>query len=353
MWGGNFLKGVMTQEFIEPIPTKESCWRSIILMGRNVASYKFAFAKSLIGLKEQDKTFISLEDFALPYAKNLCEHLEISSKQITSRSSKFLDACNQFNKEEISETKLVEVTTKLGFVNVIDAFHVVSQGSTPIRFFEDDRKSKAGITLTDDFFKLTESNQFKNLPNEVEARWRLVETAWALDISPNLLRIDYDENNELFYAAVEGSRRNNITSSRDALNGYQKGKCFYCFDDISIETGDSNLADVDHFFPYRLRTSDSDIRNLDGVWNLVLTCKNCNRGSNGKFDKIPEIKFLNRLSTRNDFLISSHHPLRETLIIQTGNSERQREHFLQTCYNDAKNILIHSWKPEDEHPPAF
>ena len=102
---GNFLKGVMTQEFIEPIPTKESCWRSIILMGRNVASYKFALAKSLIGLKEQDKTFVSLEDLALPFAKNLCEHLKISSKQITSRSSKFLDACNQFNKEEISETR--------------------------------------------------------------------------------------------------------------------------------------------------------------------------------------------------------------------------------------------------------
>jgi len=342
----------MGKEFIEHKPTKESCWRSIVLMGRNVASYKFSLAKSLIGLKGQDKTFVSLEELALPFSKNICEHLKISSKQITSQSSKFLDACNQFNIGKISEAKLVELTTKLGFVNVIQAFHIVVQDPTPIRFFEDDRKSKGGITLTDDFFKLTESSQFKNLPNEVEARWGLVETAWSLNISPNLIGIDYDEEKEFFYASVDGYKRKDITSARDALSGYQKGKCFYCFDEISIETGNLNLADVDHFFPNRLK-SHSYIRNLDGVWNLVLACKNCNRGNNGKFDKIPKIKLLDRLSTRNNFLISSHHPLRETLILQAGKSEHQREYFLQTCYNEAKSILIHSWEPEYEYPHAF
>ncbi|MBC8285825.1 MAG: HNH endonuclease [Nitrospinae bacterium] len=342
----------MAEEFIEYHPTKESCWRAIILMGRNVASYKFSLAKSLIQLQGLNKTFISLEELALPFSKNICEHLKISSKQITSPSSKFIETCNRFNEEEISETKLVEVTTKLGFVNVIDAFHIVSRDSTPIRFFEDDRKSKGGITITDDFFKLTESNQFKNLPNEVESRWRLVETAWDLNISPNLIGVGHDEKKELFYASIEGFRRKDITSSRDALNGYQKGKCFYCLDNISIIKGDLNLADVDHFFPHRL-TSNLSISNLNGVWNLVLACRNCNRGGNGKFDRIPEVKFLDRLNSRNNFLISSHHPLRQTLILQTGTSSEQRQNYLQTCYHNAKQILIHSWKPEYEYPATF
>ena len=48
----------------------EENWRSIILFGKNVASYKFALAKTLLELDTNDP-FISLEDLALPYAKNI------------------------------------------------------------------------------------------------------------------------------------------------------------------------------------------------------------------------------------------------------------------------------------------
>jgi hypothetical protein len=68
----------------------------------------------------------------------------------------------------------------LGFNNVIDAFHVVNRGEIPVRFFSDERKNGGGIRLTDELFRLRERLQFGNLPQEVEARWRLVETAWQL-----------------------------------------------------------------------------------------------------------------------------------------------------------------------------
>jgi len=85
-------------------------------------------------------------------------------------------------------------------------------------------------------------------------------------------------------------RRKSVTSARAALNGYQKGKYFYCHADISIGdtkrsaqmirlndhdftadepdlqrilpasenapaygTDTSSLCDVDHFFPYTLQ----------------------------------------------------------------------------------------------------
>src|SRR5262245_38046760 len=36
------------------------------------------------------------------------------------------------------------------------------------------------------------------------------------------------------------------------------------------------------------------------------TCARCNRGSSGKFDRVPSSRLLERLDTRNEFLIASH-----------------------------------------------
>ena len=222
----------------------------------------------------------------------------------------------------------------------------------PVSFFHDERRTKGGITITDNLFLLKESVQFENLPLETEARWRLVETAWSVGISAKLLEVRHDDANDLMFIETDRLRRINITSSRDALNGYQKGKCFYCFIDISVDSLSDKLADVDHFLPHTLFRIDGDA-NLNGVWNLVLACQDCNRGINGKGMKIPRLKYLERLNTRNNFLISSHHPLRETLIKQTGLTEKDRQNFLQQQYNFAKLYLIHEWEPPFEYEAAF
>ena len=73
---------------------------------------------------------------------------------------------------------------------------------------------------------MNELKESENLPNEIESRWRLVETAWELNISTNLIQVKYDDEKQLFYAD-SSNRRIDVTSSRDALNGYQKGKCFF------------------------------------------------------------------------------------------------------------------------------
>jgi 5-methylcytosine-specific restriction endonuclease McrA len=230
----------------------------------------------------------------------------------------------------------------------------VNKENISTRFFEVEQKDRSkGIILTDNLFLLNESKQFNNFNYEVEARWRLVETAWSLNISPSLLQVHYDEETNLFYVDKDiKNRRIDITSSRDSLNGYQKGKCFYCFADISVEQSDDNLADVDHFFPFILQ---KEVKvNLNGLWNLVLACKSCNRGQNGKFEKIPDLKYLERLYKRNEFFIESHHPLKETLINQTGKTPKQRKHFLQQMYKQARNYIVSScWKPVIEYEPAF
>jgi len=72
-------------------------WRSIVLRGRNVASYKFALAKTLLDLQPQSGQLITLEELALPFAKHIASHLQHTDKQATSSSSKFLDQCRSFN----------------------------------------------------------------------------------------------------------------------------------------------------------------------------------------------------------------------------------------------------------------
>ncbi len=49
------------QIFQEEYPSLESYWRSIILFGKNVASYKFALSKSLLELASLEQNIISLE----------------------------------------------------------------------------------------------------------------------------------------------------------------------------------------------------------------------------------------------------------------------------------------------------
>jgi len=342
----------MSTKFVSKEPHVEDYWRGIILFGRNVASYKFALAKSLLELRPTSGQIIKLGDIAPIYSRHLSEHIKNSDKQGTFNSSKFLDGCRKYNSGELTQAELVELTIRYGFNNVIDAFHVVGQGEIPQRFYTDERKENNGIRITDEFSSLLQCDQLVNLPQEVEARWRLVETAWELGVSRSLLSIDYDSNSEFLFSIDIGKRRKPVTGCRDALNGYQKGKCFYCFSDIQIAAPNSSYPDVDHFFPHALKQHGiSPI--IDGVWNLVLSCQECNRGVGGKFDRIPTIRLLERLHRRNEFLISSHHPLRETLIQQAGVSEAQRTAFLNTIHMKAWAALIHQWEPEEKDATYF
>jgi hypothetical protein len=245
---------------------------------------------------------------------------------------------------------LIEETVRLGFNNVIDAFHVVGRDEVPLRFFADERNRTAGIRITDAFSQLIESEQGPNLPEEAEARWRLVETAWELGVSRAVVTVSHDPDTESLFVVDPTRRRKPVTGVRTALSGYQKGHCFYCFDSFSLIG--SSPPDVDHFFPHSLKTIDLSGL-IDGVWNLVLACPRCNRGVNGKSNRVPSLTLLERLHTRNEFLINSHHPLRETLVGQTGTTESDRRGFLNSFHTRALAWLIHQWQPPEQAEPLF
>jgi hypothetical protein len=348
-----------TDQFIHIAPSQEAVWRAIILFGRNVASYKFALGKSLLELARAGKTQATLPDLARPFSHHLCQHLRQADRQGTFGSSRFLNACRQFNEGTVTEADLIATTVRLGFANVIDAFHVVGQGEVAFRFFTDDRRNGGGVTLTDEVLSLASGTELPSLSAEVEARWRLVETAWDLGVTTSILEIAPTLDAEQLEAVIGTTPRirRAVTSSRDALNGYQKGKCFYCLAPVAPDPTSPLAAEVDHLFPIALgRTLHTHV-NLNGVWNLVLACRRCNRGAQGKFDRLVVLPYVERLQRRNDYLIDSHHPLRETLIRQTGATPDRRRAFLQqidAAAVTAFGITLNArWAAPDEQPPAF
>ena len=340
----------MPEPFIQYRPRPEDYWRGIILFGRNVATYKFALGRALLDLQPKAGQLVTLEELAAPFTSHLCAHLRLAEKQGTFQRSKFLDACRQANAGSLTQEKLVEEAVRLGFVNVIDAFHIVGPGEVPQRFFIDERKGGGGIRMTDAFSQMLDAQQATNLPEETEARWRLVETAWELGVSRALVAVSHDPATEAFFVVDSARRRRSVTGARGALSGYQKGHCFYCFDSFSLL--DPVPPDVDHFFPHSLLAAGTGAL-IDGVWNLVLACRRCNRGASGKFNLVPSIRLLERLSKRNEFLIASYHPLRETLMKQTGANEIERRRFLNALHMEASAVLIHQWEPVEIAEPLF
>ena len=332
--------------FIPENPTVEDCWRGIILYGKNSATFKFALAESLLKLNPQSGQLIKLEDLAPVFGKAIAAHISHSPKQGTN-PGKFLQSIDGYNTDGNLDA-LVKATVKFGFQNVIDAFHNIGSTSVLHKFFLDERQQNKGIRITDEFSKLAEGIQLHNITQEVDSRWRLVETAWNLGIAANHLVVQHDHDLGEIFTFDLARRRKSVTSSKGALNGYQAGRCFYCYANLRLLGEDIN-TDVDHFFPHKLKQTNLKI-NLDGVWNLVLSCKTCNRGVRGKFDRIPSLRLLERLHSRNEYLIESLHPLRETLINQTGSKLEERVAFLFNVYKTNQLNPSTAWEPEFEFP---
>jgi hypothetical protein len=133
-------------------PSLESQWRALILFGKNSATYKFAFAQTLLELAARETTTITLADLAEPYARHLVTHLRQVDKQGSAASSQFLTACRQYINQQVSHEHLLQQTQQLGFANVLDAFQNVHGAPIPQPFYEVHRVlGKPQLTLTDHF----------------------------------------------------------------------------------------------------------------------------------------------------------------------------------------------------------
>ena len=95
-------------------PTLEDYWRSIILFGRNTASYKFV-GKQLIHFGSQQKDTVEAQDMAEIFSKNICTHLRLNDRQGVSVSNSYFDRCRQYNAGQIDKDMLISSTLTNGF----------------------------------------------------------------------------------------------------------------------------------------------------------------------------------------------------------------------------------------------
>ena len=129
-------------------------------------------------------------------------------------------------------------------------------------------------------------------------------------------------------------RRTNLTPLIPTLNGYQQNRCFYCGEKLY------NIH-VDHFIPWQALKHNE-------VWNLVLAHKQCN---DSKDDNLPPSHFIDNLIARNEYFIASAHPIKDTLIRQSGNTPTQRRLKIINEYQYAKSKIGRIWGGNDKYDP--
>ncbi len=238
---------------------------------------------------------------------------------------------------------------KLGFQYVLDRFHQLDGEQLKPFYQMEGSGSGRSLVLSDAMLELATDESARNLRAEADARWLLVESAWQAGISRSTLAVEYDPVSQRLFGPARLRRPNGITGVREAISGYQKGHCFYCFESILIAPDHPRQAEVDHFLPYALGKAGEAFRDINGVWNLVLSCWNCNRD---KSARIPAAGYLARLSKRNEFYVASHHPLSGTIIAQTGTTAGQRDEFLNGKWQSAASLRPSTRWTVDQHGEA-
>ncbi|MDO5708377.1 MAG: hypothetical protein Q4P31_07070 [Andreesenia angusta] len=153
----------------------KSDWEDIIYRGRITASYKFALAETLLEVANDNKKSISLKDMGKIYTNKLIRHLRVYPKQITAKSSKFLEACMDYDNGKISEDELSEITLNMGFKNVLSRFHNLGEFKVKTRYY---KVFKGSLYLTEEMIELVQNEGYNNLMTMVESRWNEVEESW-------------------------------------------------------------------------------------------------------------------------------------------------------------------------------
>ena len=167
------------------------------------------------------------------------------------------------------------------------------------------------------------------LHGELSSRWDLLEHAFEKTNNTDTLDID-----EYLRHIITGVQRTNLTKLIPTLNGYQQNRCFYCGEELyDIE--------VDHVIPRQALRHDE-------IWNLILAHELCNQS---KDDNLPPSHFLDNIIARNEFLIASAHPIKDTLIQQLGKTPSQRRQKIINEYQYAKGKIGRIWGGNDKYDP--
>jgi len=334
------------KEFADKEISPISTLRTILLFGRNVSTYKFALADTL--LHSPANSILSYQDLRDSFLKSLYDHYIINPHQYQGGSNTITRAFDQFTIDNDWD-KIVPIAEKNIYNNVFDAFHNVGGSSIKSEYilFEHDRNNKQ-IILTEKIHQIIESSDLASqLTKENQSRWSIVEEAWKNKLSPNLLVYENDEN---IYSIVQGQKRVNLRSAVDVLLPYQHARCFYCNKQLNTyaKSDEHDFPDVDHVIPFSAFNNQifSDEINSNVIWNLVIACQECNRGNKGKFNSPPDRIYFEKLIDRNILFTQEHkHSLKNTILMSLGASNHNQVKQKMNLFKNYIDLIV-GWKPQ-------
>jgi CRISPR/Cas system Type II protein with McrA/HNH and RuvC-like nuclease domain len=220
---------------------------------------------------------------------------------------------------------------------VLRKFHNLNNQETPQRFYTISADYRY-LTLDNSLFKLffedddNGNNQSQFMRSEISSRWDLLEHAFE-----NIYNVESLDVDQYLEHVIRKERRTNLTKLVYLLEGYQRGRCFYCNEPLH----DEQIA-VDHVIPYQALMHNQ-------FWNLVLANTFCNEN---KSDNIVPLHYVENLIARNEFFISSAHPLKDTLIRELGLTQQQRRQKVMNEYSYAKGKIVRIWGGSDKYDPS-
>ena len=319
--------------FYSTAPTSHTAWRTIVLLGNNTRTYKFALGHALLECASSGKTSVTLEDLARSYSLEIAKHDEYpQGSGVDEQSPTDFLAVVQRERAVTLEVgqptdALVEAAIRSMPGMVMQKFHTVPDGF--VRNFDFYTLEKVNgiqvVQFSDELLHVATSREIRILKDELFARWNVVEASFSPDIGGTLrvqgVVASGDREFLELRREVSGSnifRRPQISKLRPALTGFQEGLCFHCKQMLS---GMVKTPHVDHviaraYVSRKFLTSDFWRGvDIDGVWNLVVSCSDCN---SSKSDKPPTSEMLRRLRERNDLAIRSNVPVSQTIRLVTN-----------------------------------
>ncbi|MBT7788618.1 MAG: hypothetical protein HN757_07040 [Calditrichaeota bacterium] len=341
------------KNYLETQSSSINTFRTLILFGRNTATYKFAFCDALLKLNPANE--IRYDDLRDNFMKELVSHYKDNRNQFNSGPTNLTKAMDNFllsSPDESEWQKLMKVAEKSIYNNVFDAFQNVGHGTLDkkYRLFEH-HPQQHKLILTDHANTLLDQPEIKTLLiNENQSRWTIVEEAWRAGLSPNLLEYNEEDNS---FISISREMRVNVRSAVDVLVPYQKDLCFYCNKKLNrfALKNEHSFPDVDHFLPWSLLVYSPSISiNPNGVWNLVIACAECNRGTMGKFDAPPSKNYYKKLRERNVLFAEEHnHSLKNSILISLNvGSKSQVGAKMDKLYQLFEHIK--GWEPKQVFP---
>lgn len=312
------IKKPEIKAFLDKDTSTLNTFRTLTLFGKNAATYKFALCHALLKQNGQNSE-IRYEDLQDDFLRELVRHYENNPHQFSRGENSLtreIDLYLASDKSSSDWSRLNAAASKNIFNDVFRAYQNVGSGTLADSYmlFEDLRSHKR-ITMTDRLLDVLENDQAKQIISiENQARWHIVEEAWRSGLAANML--SYNQEDGLFYSESE-NQRIGLRSAVDTLLPYQNGRCFYCNRKVNkfVLSHCDDFADVDHFFPISMVSRLGEgVPNSNGVWNLVIACKKCNRGQDGKFDAPPAHEYYESLVTRNVLFFEEHkHSLKNAI----------------------------------------